>query len=153
MDKPTVPCNRDDCRGNVNGLCIALSEEIKNCPFFKSRAQEVLEVGALTAFPHPDYEAFRRHSGTHPVSKAELARWLSELEEVCPTTDTKISKAVARFLLSSRVYVLRSEVKAKIVEYMAKHPAARGWGMSAEETADFILNEEVTDEQSNEDES
>lgn len=63
MTRLTVRCGRDDCFGNVNGMCIVLQEQLTkdkrgiNCPFWKTQKRMDAELDALD---DEDWDAFHR---------------------------------------------------------------------------------------------
>lgn len=139
-----IRCPIEDCIHNVDSpsgkYCETLAEEFKgDCPFYKTLITETLEQGALHTVPHPDWEAYRRHSGTKPVTRERLKEWLEEMEKVCPTDDPLTAKVVADFLTGRTTMITVDEAIRKVTDYLEYHREGCAWCKSPEETAREIL--------------
>ena len=130
-------CKNADCVHNPNGRCNLLMEKIEgDCPFYKTDVQEFLENAALIKNP-PEWDAFRRHSKTKPVTKSMLFEWLKEFERICPCEDPECKKTVDMFL--DQNYISVPDAVRKVAEYLAEHPEGCAWAMSPIETAKMII--------------
>lgn len=136
-------CNKLDCIHNVNGLCKLLLDEVENeagCTFYKTQIEDVLENGALTSKPR-DWESYRRHSGTKPVTKNQLYKWIKKMEILSPCEDPEAAKIVDMYL--NHNYMSITEAIQRVTAYLEEHPDGCAWAMSPKETALMIFKEEV----------
>lgn len=138
------PCEYLDCIHNVNGLCKLLTDEPsgEKCTFYKTMSQQVLEAGALLATP-PDWDAYRKHSGTKPPTRKALYKWVKEMEKLSPCDDAKSWKIVHMYL--DHNYISLGDAIHKVKEYLDEHPDGCRWCMSSLETAKSIFEEVVED--------
>ena len=145
-----LECDRD-CMHSEEGLCKALEchidMDVYQCPFYKTKAEDRAQKQLLNTVPKPDWDEYRKRTGTHPVSRDELADWLAQLEAIKPTKDEKTKKVVERFLEETKAMIPRKVVIEKIVDWLKSHPEGCGWCMTPEETAMRILEREVGDEE------
>lgn len=131
-----IGCDSLSCYHNKNGMCDLLTDAIDgDCPFFKTEVQRVLEDGALAEH---DWESFRRHTKTHPVSKIEITRWLEEMEKLSPTDDPKTKRLVS--MLIENDYITTAEAIKIVARWFDKHPESRTWCRSSEEMAKEIFD-------------
>ena len=138
-------CDKTKCFAHKNHSCVALSEPIDNCPFFKTKAQLVLELGALTDTP-PNWAAYRRHSGTKLPTRKDIANWLYRLEEIEPTDDPDVAAKLLMLFRGDNDFVHKGTVVAKIADWLKEHPERCDWCSDPEETARHILEREVQDD-------
>lgn len=142
-----VGCDSCTCIHNNNEKCDLLMDVIDQgaCPFFKTDVQKVLEDGALS---NGDWDAFRRHSKTHPVTKIEIIRWLEEMEKICPTDDPMLRRKVS--MLIEDDYITTSEAIRMAARWFDRHPESRTWAQSSEEIAKEMFNRGDDDDETDE---
>jgi len=139
-------CCKIECMHNANRQCALLSEAIDGaCPFYKTEVQNVLEIAALTGKP-PEWDAYRAHSGTKPVTREQIYNWLSEFEELSPCKSKDAKRIVDMFLNDD--FISKSEAIRMVADYLDGHRDGCAWAMSPLETARMIFGGEKDDEAS-----
>lgn len=146
VDFEYIRCPRLDCIHNkaiegregvfcetLRTMCSAGSQE---CPFHKTRTQDLLEQGALLG---KDWDGYRLHSETKPVTIVDVVEWIDKFERVCPSTDNDVKAKMAKLRAYVRGSISVPKALDRLAAYFEKHPEGKAWGMSAVETAEMIL--------------
>lgn len=127
-------CKALNCFCNEDGKCRALAEKAGSpCPFYKTKAKQLLEQAALQV---KDWDNYRAQSETEAPTLQDILTWINRAEQFMPTRDDRTKHLIRRFRLK-----MQGSDKAyqKLVNWFNDHPDQTGYCMDAEETALSIL--------------